>query len=95
MLEQHLPAELLRHCTVGAVRSGTVTIHVDSPGRLYLMRVQWYLPLLELIHRQLTATGITDIAFKLQAGPLQHPNSVPAGSQRTDSAQPHLRAPQV
>ena len=52
-----------RHCSVGAISHGTLTIHVDNPGLVAAMRVRWAGTLLEVVRRVQEFSRITRITF--------------------------------
>ena len=52
-----------RHCTLGALRGGVLTVFVDSESLVMCLRVEWLLRLRELIAEQCRSFHVSDIRF--------------------------------
>ena len=54
-----------QHCTLGSLRNNVLTILVDQESLVSVMRLEWFLPLRELIAEQCRGFHLGDIRFGL------------------------------
>jgi len=52
-----------RHCSLGPVRSGVLTVLVDSESRVQEMRLRWLMPLREMLAARLRDFCVSGIRF--------------------------------
>ena len=57
--------EFRRHCTLGSLRNNVLIILVDQESLVSVMRLEWFLPLRELIAERCRRFHLCDIRFQV------------------------------
>ena len=57
-----------RHCKVGAIGSGVIAIHVDSPGLVAPLRLRWANVVMTAVQEQGEFSRIRQITFEFGSG---------------------------
>ena len=57
--------EFRRHCSLGELRAGRLTILVDDPSAAAVMRENWLLPLSGLLKRRSSGARVSSICFQV------------------------------
>ncbi len=63
VIEAHTDADFARHCSLGELRAGTLTILVDDPSCAAAMRDRWLLPLSRLLKKPGNAPHVSSVRF--------------------------------